>query len=236
MDNSWHDILALHRYRPAIESAGILLLHERSQGFALISHCAVFGLHSRVHHLDGMDNFRRRDQSWRLLRNNPNNIGAYFLNLSKTSYRLLPPLMAIFKEPGSRLMLLVSFLYAFTSTIGELSIIHNPYFSGILCTMALAVLLTLFLSATAIAEPGKNLMRKPLMGMILGVLVATTIFSHICDECRLHDIAETHQCFIQRAVWCAVVQRGKNYGEADRGHHHNQRRFIDRPVWINSGY
>jgi drug/metabolite transporter (DMT)-like permease len=107
-------------------------------------------------------------------------VGAYFLNLSKTSYGLLAPLLAIFREPGSRLMLLVSFLYAFTSTIGKLAIIHsNPYFFGIVYNIALAMLLTLFLPAAAIAKPLKNLTRRPLIGLILGALVATTIFSHM---------------------------------------------------------
>jgi drug/metabolite transporter (DMT)-like permease len=107
-------------------------------------------------------------------------IGAYFLNLSKTTYGLLAPLLAVFKEPGSLLMLLVSFLYAFTSTIGKLAIIHsNPYFFGIIYNMALAVLLALFLPAAANAEPVKNFVRRPIIGLILGALVATTIFSHM---------------------------------------------------------
>ena len=107
-------------------------------------------------------------------------VGAYFLNLSKTSYGLLDPLKAIFREPGSRLMLLVSFIYAFTSTIGKLAIIHsNPYFFGITYNMALVMLMTLFLPAAANAEPVKNLVRRPLIGLILGALVATTIFSHM---------------------------------------------------------
>jgi drug/metabolite transporter (DMT)-like permease len=107
-------------------------------------------------------------------------VGAYFLNLSKTRYGLLDPLKAIFREPGSRLMLLVSFIYAFTSTIGKLAIIHsNPYFFGITYNMALAMLMTLFLPAAANAEPVKNLIRRPLIGLILGALVATTIFSHM---------------------------------------------------------
>jgi len=106
--------------------------------------------------------------------------GAYFLNLSKTRYGILDPLMAIFRERGSRLMLLVSFLYAFTSTIGKLAIIHsNPYIFGITYNVALAVLLTLFLPAAAIAEPVRDLIRRPLIGLILGALVATTIFSHM---------------------------------------------------------
>jgi drug/metabolite transporter (DMT)-like permease len=88
--------------------------------------------------------------------------------------------MAIFREPGSRLMLMVSFIYAFTSTIGKLAIIHsNPYIFGITYNVALAILLTLFLPAAAIAEPGKKLLRRPLIGLILGALVATTIFSHM---------------------------------------------------------
>lgn len=107
-------------------------------------------------------------------------VGAYFLNLSKTRYGLLDPLMAIFRESGSRLMLLVSFLYAFTSTIGKLAIIHsNPYFFGIIYNIALLMLLTLFLPAAAKAEPVKHPFRRPLIGLILGALVATTIFSHM---------------------------------------------------------
>jgi drug/metabolite transporter (DMT)-like permease len=107
-------------------------------------------------------------------------VGAYFLNLSKTRYGLLAPLKAIFREPGSRLMLLVSFIYAFTSTIGKLAIIHsNPFFFGITYNMALAMLLTFFLPVAANAEPVKNLVRRPIIGLILGALVATTIFSHM---------------------------------------------------------
>jgi drug/metabolite transporter (DMT)-like permease len=107
-------------------------------------------------------------------------VGAYFLNLSKTRHGLLTPLMAIFRERGSRLMLLVSFLYAFTSTIGKLAIIHsNPYIFGIIYNIALAMLLTLFLPAAATAEPVKNLVRRPVIGLILGATVATTIFSHM---------------------------------------------------------
>ena len=107
-------------------------------------------------------------------------VGAYFLNISQTTQGLLVPLMAIFREPGSRLMLLVSFLYAFTSAIGKLAIIHsNPYFFGITYNAALAVLLTLFLPAAAHAEPVRTLLRKPVVGLVLGATVAITIFSHM---------------------------------------------------------
>ena len=106
--------------------------------------------------------------------------GAYSLNLSHTRYGLLGPLMAIFKEPGSRLMLLVSFIYAFTSTIGKLAIIHsNPYFFGVIYNVALAVVMFLFLPATFNPGPRKNLLKKPVVGLILGAIVAIEVFSHV---------------------------------------------------------
>jgi drug/metabolite transporter (DMT)-like permease len=106
--------------------------------------------------------------------------GAYSLNLSHTKYGLFGPLTAIFKEPGSRLMLLVSFIYAFTSTIGKLAIIHsNPYFFGIFYNVALTSLMVLFLPAAVNSGFRKNLLKKPVVGLILGAIVAVEIFSHM---------------------------------------------------------
>ena len=106
--------------------------------------------------------------------------GAYSLNLSHTKYGLLGPLTAIFKEPGSRLMLMVSFIYAFTSTIGKLAIIHsNPYFFGIVYNVALTAVMVFFLPAAVNAGSRKNLLKKPLVGLILGAIVAVEIFSHM---------------------------------------------------------
>jgi uncharacterized membrane protein len=106
--------------------------------------------------------------------------GAYSLNLSHTKYGLAGPLMAILREPGSRLMLLVSFIYAFTSVIGKLAIIHsNPYFFGVVYNIALTSLMVFFLPAAMNAGSRKNLIKKPLVGLILGAIVAVEIFSHM---------------------------------------------------------
>ena len=106
--------------------------------------------------------------------------GAYSLNLSHTKYGLAGPLMAIFRELGSRLMLLVSFIYAFTSVIGKLAIIHsNPYFFGVVYNIALTSLMVFFLPAAMNAGSRKNLIKKPLVGLILGAIVAVEIFSHM---------------------------------------------------------
>ena len=106
--------------------------------------------------------------------------GAYSLNLSKTQYGILGPLRAIFMEPGSRLMLFVSFIYAFTSTIGKLAIIHsNPYFFGIIYNTALTMIMIIFLPVAVTAAPKKFKLKKPFVGLILGAIVAVTIFSHM---------------------------------------------------------
>jgi drug/metabolite transporter (DMT)-like permease len=106
--------------------------------------------------------------------------GAYSLNISKAQHGFLEPLRAIFSEPGSRLMLFVSFIYAFTSTIGKLAIIHsNPYFFGIIYNTALTMIMILFLPAAAPAAPKKFMIQKPVVGLILGAIVAVTIFSHM---------------------------------------------------------
>jgi len=105
--------------------------------------------------------------------------GAYSLNLSKTQYGILGPMRAIFTEPGSRLMLFVSFIYAFTSTIGKLAIIHsNPYFFGTIYNTALTMIMILFIPVAAPAAPKKFMIQKPGVGVLLGAIVAVTIFSH----------------------------------------------------------
>ncbi|MDT8273753.1 MAG: DMT family transporter, partial [Desulfomonilia bacterium] len=106
-------------------------------------------------------------------------IGSYFLNLSKIQTSVLEPFTAIFKEPGSRLMLLVSFLYSLTSIIGKLGVIHSsPAFFGITYFMGLAVVMTLFLPFVPRARISA-LRSNPGAGIALGSVIAVMIFSHM---------------------------------------------------------
>lgn len=106
--------------------------------------------------------------------------GAYCLNISTTKYGILGPLRAIFTEPGSRLMLFVSFIYAFTSTIGKLAIHHsNPYFFGIIYNVAFTAFMFAFLPLAVKPRPRKDLTKKPFIGLILGIIVSVAIFSHV---------------------------------------------------------
>lgn len=105
--------------------------------------------------------------------------GSYFLNFSHVKTGILAPFRAIGTEPGSRLMLLVSFIYSLTSTIGKKAILHsNPYFFGV----TYFILFTLFMLSLFPAVPNadrKALLHKPAAGMILGAFMALMIFSHM---------------------------------------------------------
>lgn len=106
-------------------------------------------------------------------------IGAYFLNLSQVRTGLFEPFRAIFREPGSRLMLLVSFIYSITSTLGKLAILHsNPYFFGISYYIVFTLFLFSFMPIVPGAKAGR-LLANPFAGLIVGAVMAVMVFSHM---------------------------------------------------------
>jgi len=106
-------------------------------------------------------------------------IGSYCLNISSVKGGLFAPIRAIFKEYGSRFMLLVSFIYSITSVIGKIGVLHsNPYFFGSTYFIALTLLMTVLMPFM----PGRTLKRLtgfPMKGMILGAIYAVMVFSHM---------------------------------------------------------
>jgi drug/metabolite transporter (DMT)-like permease len=105
-------------------------------------------------------------------------IGSYCLNISRVKGGLFDPVKAIFREPGSRLMLLVSFIYSITAVIGKVGTLHSsPYFFGSTYNIALAIVMTAlmpFMQGVTV----KRLTRFSLKGMTIGAIYAVTIFSH----------------------------------------------------------
>jgi len=106
-------------------------------------------------------------------------IGSYCLNITSVKEGLFAPIRAIFKEQGSRLMLLVSFIYSITSVIGKLGILHsNSYFFGSTYFIALTFLMSALMPFMPRGSM-KRLTRFPLKGMILGAIFGIEIFSHM---------------------------------------------------------
>jgi drug/metabolite transporter (DMT)-like permease len=106
-------------------------------------------------------------------------VGSYCLNISSIKGGLFEPIKAVLNEPGSRLMLLVSFIYSITSVLGKIGVIHsNPYFFG--CTYFIA--LTLLMTALMPLMPEISLRRLtslPLKGMAIGAIYAVMVFCHM---------------------------------------------------------
>ena len=69
-------------------------------------------------------------------------LGSYGLNLETRKKNLLAPLQAIFKETGSWLMLIVSFLFSFAAVLGKKAILHS---SVLFFTFSFFLSLNLFL-------------------------------------------------------------------------------------------
>ena len=106
-------------------------------------------------------------------------MGAYCLNLSHIRSGFFAPLRAIIKEPGSRMMLIVSFIYSMTSVISKVGILHSsPYFFGITYFTALAILMVLFAPFVHDFQ-ARSLIRSPLKGMMLGFTYGLMVFSHV---------------------------------------------------------
>ncbi|MBW1850963.1 MAG: EamA family transporter [Deltaproteobacteria bacterium] len=105
-------------------------------------------------------------------------IGSYAMNLSAVRRQWLSPVMAIFKEQGSWLMLLTALIYSFTATIGKLAITHSsPQFFAVTYFLFFTILVISLYPVIPRAKP-TNLFKKPLPCIAAGMMLAAMIFSH----------------------------------------------------------
>lgn len=103
--------------------------------------------------------------------------GAYTLNLHMKKKGLLKPIMAIIKERGSLMMLIVSFIYSITSSLGKLAILHSsPIFFGALYFSILALAFTpivMFKSRNNLGQIIKNYKYFGFLGFFHSLMVIT---------------------------------------------------------------
>ena len=104
--------------------------------------------------------------------------GGYVLNLDSAKYGLLGPIKAVWREPGSLLMLVVAVLFGLTSVGGKVIILNSsPQFAATVIFALYGVLLTLLLVATGKASL-RNLTRRPLLGIVAGLIVFAEALCH----------------------------------------------------------
>jgi drug/metabolite transporter (DMT)-like permease len=105
--------------------------------------------------------------------------GAYVLNLSHVKSGVFAPFRAIFREKGSRLMIVVSLIYSVTSVLGKLAVLHSdPFFFGVVYYVAFTLFMLAFLPFVDGAQV-KNLVKSPRVGVVIGAFTALEIFSHM---------------------------------------------------------
>ncbi|MDC0336226.1 DMT family transporter, partial [Pseudodesulfovibrio sp.] len=97
--------------------------------------------------------------------------GGYVLNLDAARHGFLGPIKAIFKEPGSAIMLLVAALYGLASVGGKVLILNSsPMFAAMILFVLYGPLLTLLLVATGKAS-FRTIVKKPLLGAGVGIII-----------------------------------------------------------------
>jgi len=106
-------------------------------------------------------------------------LGGYILSLGAGRPGFWAPLKALAREKGARLILLVAGIYAFTSALGKLAILHSgPAFFGVAYPLAFSgVMLTGYPLSNP--RPGPALGARYRWGMIMGVCLAGSIFCHV---------------------------------------------------------
>lgn len=105
-------------------------------------------------------------------------IGGYVLNITAGDKTVFDPLLAVFRETGSWLMLIVSFIFSLSSVIGKMAILHSsPLFFQtsffIILTATMILVFGLFRKIRV-----KSFLQYPLKGCLVGMLMAIHIFCH----------------------------------------------------------
>jgi drug/metabolite transporter (DMT)-like permease len=105
--------------------------------------------------------------------------GAYVLNLGGGNVGLLGPVKAVFREPGSRLMLLVSLIYAITAAVGKkLVLAFGPTYQGSMYFLLLTAVLWPILRGTGRVSV-ERLISRPGRGLMVGFCFFGVVLFHV---------------------------------------------------------
>ncbi len=105
-------------------------------------------------------------------------IGGYVLNIDPEDKSLFAPLLAVFKETGSWLMLIVSFIFSLSAVVGKMAILHSsPLFFQttffITLTLTMVFILSLFRKIRI-----QSFLETPYKSSLAGLLMAVHILCH----------------------------------------------------------
>ncbi len=102
--------------------------------------------------------------------------GAYLLNVRATRHGVLGPIKAIRKEKGSVLMIIVAFIYSFTSTLGKVAVLHSsPLFFGAFYPF---ILTFIFTAIAGFKGQLSGIVSRPWTFLGIGFFIAMMMLSH----------------------------------------------------------
>jgi len=105
-------------------------------------------------------------------------IGGYVLNITAKDRSLFDPLLAVFKETGSWLMLIVSFIFSLSSVVGKMAILHSsPLFFQTIFFITLTMTMILIFSLFGKIRV-QSFWRHPLKSGLVGLLMTVHILCH----------------------------------------------------------
>jgi drug/metabolite transporter (DMT)-like permease len=138
--------------------------------------------------------------------------GAYVLNLSKTKTGLLGPVKAVIREPGSWIMLSISFLYAFTAPLGKIAVLHsNPWFFAAVYNLALTVAIVMLWPVTGNDKGAPGIFSRPGPMLLLGLVAS---LENICHMMAIAQVEAAYMIAIKRiSLLFGVLYGGVWFGE-----------------------
>jgi len=110
-------------------------------------------------------------------------LGSYTLNLADVRKGVFEPFKAIFRERGSVYMILVAFIYSFTSALGKIGVEHSsPVFFGTTYFVVVTIALTPFLllnnrDGDVVSRIKRDLKPAMLPGIFFGLMILSHMFA-----------------------------------------------------------
>lgn len=142
-------------------------------------------------------------------------IGGYVLNLDMDRISFRDPFLAIFRERGSWLMLIVAFIFSFAAVVGKKGILHSSplYFT---ISFFVAFNLTIITGLLAIRKIHfKTYSAHPVKGLVAGTLLFLHAISHgfaISLTTAAYMISIKRLSILFGVIFGAVVFKERNIG------------------------
>lgn len=153
-------------------------------------------------------------------------IGSYVTNLPHALRHPLAPFHEMFREPGTRLMLIVAFLYAFTSICGKVLVDHSsPSYFTVHYALIMFFLMSLIVRTQTTPAPQHLLSNRPLL-VVSGVMFAASILGHMF---ALHTTPTVAYMIAMKRLSGAF---GVLYGWATFGEEHLGARLVGSLIMV----